>query len=51
MSNFNYRIHFTLPNGSEDSLELHTDTLEELREQAAAEVAKRKATDPWSEEL
>lgn len=49
--NFTYRIHYTLPDGSNDSLVLETDTIEELQEQAAHEVTKRNATDFWSEPL
>lgn len=44
------RIHYTLPDGFEDFLELE-GTLEEIREQAAAEIKKRNATNPWSEQL
>ena len=50
-AHFNYRIHYSLPNGDTDSFELHTDTLEELREQAKSGVAKRNGTDPWSEAI
>lgn len=46
-----FRIHFTLPNGSQDSVVIEGDDIDELRERAEAEVAKRGATDPWSEEL
>ena len=45
------RIHFTLPDNSEDSLDIEADTIEEIRERAAQEVSKRNATNPWSEEL
>lgn len=42
------RIHFTWPNGTQDSLVL-SGSLDEVREQAQKEIAQRKATDPWSE--
>ena len=45
------RIHYTLSDGSEDSLVISGNSIEELREVAAAEVSRRYATDPWSEEL
>ena len=46
-----YRIHFTLPDGSDDSVVISGDTFEECKEQAHKEVAKRNATDPWTEPL
>lgn len=45
------RIHFTMPDGFEDSLVMQADTLEELQKQAADEIERRGAIDPWSEEL
>lgn len=45
------RIHYTLPDGSDDSLILEGDTVEEIREKADRELERRSATDPWSEEL
>ncbi len=44
------RIHFTWPDGTEDSIVL-SGTVEEIREQAQTEVAQRNATNPWSEIL
>ncbi|QEW26707.1 hypothetical protein [Roseovarius indicus] len=44
------RIHFTWPDGTEDSIVL-TGTVEEIREQAQHEVSSRNATNPWSEVL
>lgn len=46
-----YRIHYTLADGTEDSVVVSGDTIEEVREQAHSEVARRGGTDPWSEEL
>lgn len=43
------RIHYTLPNGAEDSIVLSGETVEDIREQADREVAARGATNPWSE--
>ncbi|MBT2484797.1 MULTISPECIES: hypothetical protein [unclassified Microbacterium] len=45
-----YRIHYTLADGSEDSIVLAGDSIESIREQAAEELAKRGGTNPWSEE-
>ena len=44
------RIHFTWPDGTEDSIVL-TGTEEEIREAAQEAVASRNATNPWSEVL
>lgn len=44
------RIHYTI-NGEEGSIVLEGDTVEDIREQAEREIARRGATDPWSEEL
>lgn len=46
-----YRIHFTLADGSEDSVIVSGDTIEEVRESAAYQVDIRGGRDPWSEEL
>jgi len=46
-----FRIHFDLPDGSQDSVTIAGDTIDEIREQADHEVEKRGGTDPWSEEL
>ena len=46
-----YRIHFTLSDGTEDSIVLTGSTIQEIRENADIEVNKRGGIDPWSEEL
>ena len=51
-----FRIHFTTPglgdgDPGEDSIVIEGDSIEELRKQAAVEVAKRSGTNPWSEEI
>ena len=43
------RIHYTLPDGSTDSIILSGETFADIREQADRELAARGATDPWSE--
>lgn len=45
------RIHYTLPNGTEDSIVIAEETVEAIREVAAREVERRNATNPWSEVL
>lgn len=44
------RIHYTLFDGSEDSIVLE-GSFEDIRERAHAEVEKRNGSDPWSEIL
>jgi hypothetical protein len=44
-----YRIHFTLPDGSTDSVVLYADSIDELRAQAREAVDSRGGTDEWSE--
>lgn len=46
-----FRIHFTDINGAEDSVVIEGDTIEEVRELALAEVAKRDGQDFWSQEI
>ena len=46
-----FKIHYTLPDGTEDSVVLIGDSIEELQERASAEITKRNATDPWSEQV
>ena len=46
-----FKIHYTLADGTEDSIVLSGDTVEEIREQADKEVGARGGVDPWSEEL
>ena len=50
MTTMTVRIHYTLPDGAEDSLVL-TGTLDDLRTRARAEVDARGGTDEWSEVL
>lgn len=46
-----YRIHFTLSDGSEDSVVVSGGSLEAIRKRAHEEVEKRGGRDPWSEEI
>lgn len=46
-----YRIHYKLEDGSEDSLVIEGDSLDEICDKASVELKKRNAKDPWSEEL
>lgn len=46
-----FRINYTLPDGSDDSVVISGDTTDEIREKADAELTKRGGTDPWSEEI
>lgn len=47
-----FRIHFRLEDGTEDSLVLSGATIEEIREQAEQEQAKRQwLDDAWSEAI
>ena len=46
-----FRIHFTWPDGAEDSFVVSGEAVEEIRERAQAGVAERNGRDPWSEEL
>jgi hypothetical protein len=46
-----FEIHFELADGSEDFVVIEGDTVEEIREKADAEVAKRNGENPWSKEL
>lgn len=45
------RIHYTLPDGSEDSAELEGATVKDIREKAAMHIERRNAKNPWSEVL
>ena len=45
------KIHFTYPDGTEDSVIVSGDIVEEIREKADAEVSSRNASNPWSEVL
>jgi len=44
-------IHFTLPDGSSDSVVIAGNSLKDVQALAAFEVKSRNATDPWSETL
>ena len=44
-------IHYTLADGTEDSIILTAETIEEIQQQAAVELVRRGGQDPWSEEI
>lgn len=46
-----FRIHFEWPDGTEDSLIITGDSIEDVRQKADAELLKRGGKNPWSEEL
>lgn len=46
-----FRIHYELPDGTEDSIIVSGETLQEVRQQAEVEVEVRNGKNPWSEEL
>jgi hypothetical protein len=46
-----FRIHYTLPDGSEDSIIISGQTIEDIRKKAAIELKNRGGEDPLSEEL
>ncbi len=46
-----YRIHYTLPDGTEDSVVFSADSVEEIRGEVHEFLASRNATNPWSEEV
>ena len=43
------RIHYTLDDGSTDSVVLHGVDVDDIREQAYRELEARGGRDPWSE--
>jgi len=45
-----YRIHYTLADGSEESVLISGGSIEGIQKRAAEEVEKRGGTDPWSEQ-
>ena len=45
----NFRIHYTLPDGSNDSTVVSGETIEEIQAAAQQVVAERCGSDPWSE--
>ena len=46
-----FKIHYTLPDGSEDWIIITGHDIEDIRAQAKEVVESRSATFPWSEEL
>jgi hypothetical protein len=46
-----FRIHFTLTDGTDDSVVIDGDTIPEVQMKATQAVESRGGTDPWSEEL
>ena len=50
-----YDVHYTLPGGTEDILRISGDSVEDIQEQAIAELAKRgldvDTCHPWSVEV
>ena len=41
-----FRIHFQWPDGTEDSILLSGDAIEDVRTQAAAEIIEHPSSDP-----
>lgn len=46
-----YRVHYTLPDGSEDSIVLSGSSIKAIQKKADSEIAKRGGTNPWSEKV
>jgi len=46
-----FRIHFEWPDGTEDSLVLSGETIDEIREKARVEIEERSGKNTWSEEI
>lgn len=46
-----YRIHYTLADGSEDSMLISGGSIEGIQKRAAEEIDKRGAVNPWSEKV
>lgn len=46
-----FRIHGRWPDGTEDSIVIETDTIEELQEIAQTETQHRNWCDCWSEDI
>lgn len=46
-----YRIHFTLPDGSDDFVVVSGSSIEAIRQRAREEVAERGGRDAWSEQI
>lgn len=48
---FNFKIHYTTKDGSDDYFVASGDTIEEIQEVATKGVEQRNGQDPWSEEV
>jgi hypothetical protein len=46
-----YRIHYELPDGSSDSVDINGESIEEIRAKAESEISKRNGANPWSQEI
>lgn len=46
-----FKIHFEYADGTEDSIIVHGETIEEIRAMAGQELHKRGGLNPWSEEV
>lgn len=46
-----FRIHYTLPDGSEDSTVVSGETIAEIQLAAQESVTERCGSDPWSEQI
>jgi hypothetical protein len=46
-----FRVNFDYADGSEDSFIVEGDSIEEIREEAKDELAKRQGLHPWSEDI
>jgi hypothetical protein len=46
-----FRIHFTWPDGTDDSFDVQGETIEEIQQQAHIGIANRNGSNPWSEQL
>jgi hypothetical protein len=51
MATMKVRIHYELADGSEDSVLVTGETIEEIRQQATVEVEIRNGINPWSEDV
>ena len=46
-----FNIHFEHPDGTEDHVVVNGNTIGEIQEKAGLELARRRGTNPWSEEV
>ncbi len=46
-----FRIHFEYADGTEDYFDVEGETVEDIRNNSNAELERRGASNPWSEEL